>query len=214
MQSEIEAEPLGGHSIEEDVVDYGSLDDVRAKKKKLRHRALQDRAEFRRRNPGIETLLTHQLAKGLNKLKSEKGIWIGYVAMDTEADPRGAIDELGGMWAFPKIVNTKLSFYLMDPKSSWVKGPFGIYEPDPKTCQHIDMRLAEGVLVPGVAFDRFGNRLGRGRGYYDKALSLFPGHKVGVGYSVQLQDTVPFEEHDIRLNFIATEEQFLAAEGS
>ncbi len=195
-------------------MEHGSLDDVRAKKKKLRHVIVQDRVEFRRRNPGVDTLLNHQLVKGIKKLKSEKAIWIGYVATDGEADPRPAIDELGGRWAFPKVVHTKLSFYLMDAKSSWVKGAFGLYEPDPKTCQHIDMRLAEGVLVPGVAFDRSGNRLGRGRGYYDRALSLFPGHKIGVAYSVQLQhEEIPFEEHDVRLNYIATEEQFLAAEG-
>ena len=192
-----------------------SLDDVRAQKKKLRHRVQQMRVEFRRRNPGVDTLLTHQLVKGVTKLRTDRGIWIAYVALEDEADPRPAIDELGGLWAFPKIVNTKLAFYLMDQKSSWVKGPFGIYEPDPKTCQHIDMRQAEGMLVPGIAFDHLGNRLGRGRGYYDKALSLFPGHKVGVGYSVQLQsDEVPYEEHDVRLNFIATELEFLAAEGS
>ncbi len=188
--------------------------DVLKMKKDLRHQVSQERVEFRRRNPGVDNMLSHHLVQGLKKIKTENSIWIGYVATESEADPRAAIEQIGGRWAFPKMVNKKLSFYLMDAKSTWVTGPFGVYEPDPTTSQQIDMRMAEGVLVPGVAFDYQGNRLGRGRAFYDKSLMMFPGHKVGIAYSVQIQSSeLPYEEHDIRMNYIVTEEQFLATEG-
>lgn len=65
------------------------------------------------------------------------------------------------------------------------------------------------MIVPGVAFDRMGHRLGRGRGYYDRLLARMSGLSVpcvtiGVGYDHQLVDSVPVEPHDESLNYICT----------
>lgn len=61
------------------------------------------------------------------------------------------------------------------------------------------------ILVPGLAFDRQGNRLGYGGGYYDSFLKDHPeAHKVGISYPFQLLDHIPTEEHDVNLDEILT----------
>jgi len=66
-------------------------------------------------------------------------------------------------------------------------------------------------LVPGLAFDLLGGRLGRGRGFYDRLLreGLFHGIKVGYAWDWQLVDKVPCEQHDIRMDYIVTERKLL-----
>lgn len=79
---------------------------------------------------------------------------------------------------------------------------FGILEPD--GTQELDLtRQGEGVIaiVPGMAFTRSGDRLGRGRGFYDRALSLLcHAKKIGVCYDCQIKQELPTEEHDIRMD--------------
>ena len=65
------------------------------------------------------------------------------------------------------------------------------------------MRL-DLVLVPGVAFDLHGRRLGRGRGYYDRLLSQVGGRTCGVAFDEQVVSEVPVEAHDVLLNCILT----------
>ena len=60
------------------------------------------------------------------------------------------------------------------------------------------------LLIPGLAFDREGRRLGRGKGFYDKFLSEFRGLKIGLCFDGQLIERVPDEEHDMKMNFIIT----------
>ncbi len=60
------------------------------------------------------------------------------------------------------------------------------------------------LLIPGLAFDREGRRLGRGKGFYDKYLSEFRGIKIGLCFDGQLIEHVPSEQHDMKMNFIIT----------
>lgn len=61
------------------------------------------------------------------------------------------------------------------------------------------------IIVPGLAFDRAGNRLGRGGGFYDAYLRNFHGPKVGICKQMQLVDELPIEEHDVKVDFLITE---------
>ena len=56
------------------------------------------------------------------------------------------------------------------------------------------------ILVPGMAFDAMGNRLGRGKGYYDKVLRHTPAYKIGVCFDFQFLKAVPTEAHDVRMD--------------
>lgn len=85
------------------------------------------------------------------------------------------------------------------------KGAFGIWEPLGKRAEQIDV-----IFVPGVAFDEKRNRIGYGKGYYDRFLSLHPALTVGLAYSFQLVPALPTEAHDKPLDIILTEEAVYA----
>lgn len=82
-------------------------------------------------------------------------------------------------------------------------GKFGILEPRHSAAATPLNRL-DLVLVPGVAFDSHGGRLGRGKGYYDRLLSAVNGTKCGVAFDEQIVDAVPVGPMDVRLNCILT----------
>jgi 5-formyltetrahydrofolate cyclo-ligase len=82
-------------------------------------------------------------------------------------------------------------------------GKFNISEPL-ATCEEIPLNRFDLVLVPGMAFDESGHRLGRGRGFYDRILAAASGVKCGVAYDFQLLEKIPMEPHDARVNFIFT----------
>ena len=85
------------------------------------------------------------------------------------------------------------------PDTKWVKGDFDIMEPvaEPYTGSF------DTIFVPGVAFDRIGNRLGRGKGYYDRFLTKHPNAKrVGICFDFQMVDSVPTEPFDFKMDHI------------
>lgn len=89
-------------------------------------------------------------------------------------------------------------------------GETGILEPTEDSGKPYDPALSSQavILVPGVAFDRSGNRLGRGRGYYDRFLSRPQNRnltKIGVCWEIQLVDEVPTESHDVVMDYICHE---------
>jgi 5-formyltetrahydrofolate cyclo-ligase len=84
-----------------------------------------------------------------------------------------------------------------------VRGQFGILEPA-AACAVVALNHLDLVLVPGIAFDFAGRRLGRGKGFYDRLLAEVRGHKCGVCFDQQIVPTVPVEPHDIRLDSILT----------
>ena len=87
-------------------------------------------------------------------------------------------------------------------KADLQEGAFGIMEP----CGEIfsDYETIDVAIIPGMAFDRRGNRLGRGKGYYDRFLPLLPTrvYKIGVCFPFQLLDFIPMEEHDISMDTV------------
>lgn len=84
-------------------------------------------------------------------------------------------------------------------------GPqFGIPEPTGPVFDELDK--IDMIIVPGVAFDRQNNRMGRGRGFYDRLLKTTPNAvKVGVAFSFQLFDTIPTEPFDVPMNLVVVE---------
>ena len=84
-----------------------------------------------------------------------------------------------------------------------VIGKYGVREPA-ASCVEIPLNQFDLVLVPGIAFDLSGHRLGRGQGFYDRTLAEASGIKCGVAYDFQLLENVPTEPHDARVDFIFT----------
>lgn len=82
-------------------------------------------------------------------------------------------------------------------------GSFHIEEPTGTDC--IDPSEIELVIVPAVAYDKKGRRLGRGKGFYDRFLQHTKATKVGVGYEFQLVEELPSEAHDIAMDIVITQ---------
>jgi 5-formyltetrahydrofolate cyclo-ligase len=82
-------------------------------------------------------------------------------------------------------------------------GKFGVREPAP-TCSRISLNRLDLILVPGIAFDLNGHRLGRGKGFYDRLLAVLQGSTCGVAFDQQIVSRIPVEPHDIRLSCILT----------
>ncbi|MBF0245722.1 MAG: 5-formyltetrahydrofolate cyclo-ligase, partial [Planctomycetes bacterium] len=80
--------------------------------------------------------------------------------------------------------------------------PSGIPEPQAEALENPDCDL---ILIPGLAFDRHGNRIGYGRGLYDRFLSRARGLRVGLCFSDQIVDELPFGEHDEAMHFLCSE---------
>lgn len=108
----------------------------------------------------------------------------------------------------PLIKGNDLQLLLYSGKESLKAGAFGILEPT-EDCVAIPENEIDLIIVPGVAFDRQRNRLGRGKGFYDRLLSTLNVPKVGIGYDFQLKDQIPVEPFDRKMDLIITEKEII-----
>lgn len=92
-------------------------------------------------------------------------------------------------------------------KSRLHLGAFNIEEPDGDDTT--DMSQIDMVVVPAVAYDRKGNRVGRGKGYYDRLLNNTRAIKIGVAYDFQLIDEIDADSHDVAVDYVITERGIL-----
>lgn len=131
-----------------------------------------------------------------------------YVAVRGELDTAAINRRLTAMGHTPVLprvipdVPGAMDLYACTDESCLVKGSFGIMEPDPQKAVLTDPQALDAVLLPLVAMDRRGNRLGMGGGYYDRLLKkLAPSCvKIGLGYDFQLLDEIEAEEWDMPLD--------------
>ena len=104
------------------------------------------------------------------------------------------------------IVGDDLRLLPYNGTDSLKPGIFGIMEPIEQETT-VDESEIDLIIVPGVAFDRQLNRMGRGKGYYDRLLSTLQAPKIGICFDFQLQDTVPTESFDKKMDMIITEKR-------
>ena len=137
---------------------------------------------------------------------------VGYNAKEAEWE-RGRIDYyysgeeyLDGLTAYengkkvllPVVKGEELELHLYEGESSLREGAFGIMEPTGPLFAPENYDEIELAIIPGMAFDRAGHRLGRGKGYYDRLLPKLKGSRLqGICFPFQLLDDVPAEAHDI-----------------
>ena len=130
-----------------------------------------------------------------------------YLAFNQEVRTRPIITRAwadGKRVAVPKVIGDDMVFVWLDSFDDLVTGGFGVPEPA-KGGPVADAGTAL-VLMPGLAFDREGHRVGYGGGYYDRYLSTHPGHtKVALCYGFQLLDAIEAEEHDIPADLVITD---------
>lgn len=103
----------------------------------------------------------------------------------------------------------RMSWHHLRDWETLAPGMFGILEP-PDSEPPVEPPCPDLVLVPGLAFDRLGHRLGHGGGYYDRFLAGVSGVKVALAYSWQIRGDIPYERHDICMDAIVTEREVIS----
>ena len=185
--------PFGEHTLQQ-------------QKETLRYRMLRQLREQspQRRKSASEAVLRHLAAD--ERFRTAR-VLVLYHSLPSEVDTRLLIERLaaeGREVLLPVSLPDGIRLKRYDPALGWAPGALNIMELVGDYYE-AEERI-ELVVVPGVAFDRSGNRLGRGKGYYDRLLRRLPGAcKIGICYPFQLVDEVPLLGHDIRMDRVITD---------
>ncbi|WP_417335258.1 5-formyltetrahydrofolate cyclo-ligase [Halobacteriovorax marinus] len=148
-----------------------------------------------------------KLLGDLSLLSSDKTIGL-FAPLSDEIDIVSGLKGQGFKLAFPSVNDLGQMVFresryedLIEKSSFKVK----IFEPRLE-CLEIDPDI---LVVPGLAFGRNGERLGRGKGYYDKYLKNYKGITIGLSFDEQLIAGIPMEDHDCYLNWIVTDKEII-----
>ena len=126
---------------------------------------------------------------------------LAYWSMDDEVYTHDFVKRWAGSKTLllPCVKGDELELRYFDGEERLQPGE-GYAIPEPVGELFTDWGKIDLILVPGVAFDKSGNRLGRGKGYYDKVLKQTGACKVGVCFDFQLVERVPVEPHDVKMD--------------
>jgi 5-formyltetrahydrofolate cyclo-ligase len=181
---------------------------IAAAKESIRKEALARRAALQPSVPGLSRQLAHAFVDFVPI--PPDAVVSAYFAIGDEADPAPLLELLrarGHQIALPRVAGRgkPLDFHLVAPGEELVRGGFGLSEP------HRDWPKVEPdvLAVPLLAFDATGYRVGYGAGFYDRTLERLRGSKniiaAGYGFSAQEFASLPHDENDQRLDWMATE---------
>jgi 5-formyltetrahydrofolate cyclo-ligase len=173
----------------------------------LREEARARRAALARVHVDVAARLAeHADALGI----AEGSVVGGYMALKDEADPARLLERLAArncLVAFPRVTakDSALAFHIAREETDFVSGTFGVREPradNPSVTPNV-------LLVPLLAFDAAGHRLGYGGGFYDRTLhALRAGGTltaIGIAFAGQEIAAIPGQQHDQRLDMVVTE---------
>lgn len=148
-----------------------------------------------------EALMVKNLIEGLQCFINAQNI-LTYYSLPDELDTKCQLND----WHqnknifLPKVNGSNLDIIRYAPSQIEI-GAYNTFEPIGPTIDPAKIDLA---IIPGVAFDKNGNRMGRGKGYYDRFLLNCNTIKIGICFDFQLFDTIPNEPHDIKMDAIIT----------
>ena len=145
----------------------------------------------------------------LDEYKKSKDVLV-YVSSYIEVDTHRIINKCfqDGKRVFaPRCVpdSNDMNFYEIKSFDDLEQGAFGIYEPKQK-CIRIESFEKACCIVPALAYDQSGYRLGFGKGFYDKFLSNFNGKQIGICYSSCICGCLPHEKHDVAIEIVVTDD--------
>lgn len=164
--------------------------------KRLNNLSVSDKAHM---SLGIQNNLKKQL-------QHETGLWVGYQALPSEPQVNWSEVSTTISWAFP-VVESETVMSFKKAVSTFNKSGLGVQEP--ADGEAVQLSEVSGFVIPAVAFDKQGVRLGRGKGYYDRNLVNFSKKKIGVCFETSLCESLPAEQHDLKCETIITENQIL-----
>ena len=137
-----------------------------------------------------------------------------YAALDEEINIDKCIARslsTGKTTALPVCVNNRgdMEFYIINSFNDLTSGFFGVREPDKEKCPMLTDFSNALCVVPGIAFDKNGYRLGYGKGYYDRFLKNNPVFSLGLCYNSLTEYEIPYDDYDISVDGIVTESGLL-----
>lgn len=124
-----------------------------------------------------------------------------YAPLKNEVD--WTIEKLEPATSFPGFQNGQMDFYKCSFEELETSQEFGVSI----KCPNLNMEIVvpDFLLIPGLGFDLFGNRLGRGKGFYDRFLENYDGIKIGICFEDQIFMQIPTEKHDVKVDYVVSE---------
>lgn len=191
---------------------FVDLDELRAAKAALRGPMRERRSAMAEAAPDAGSRVASLVAASFAPPSGT--VVAGYWPMRDELDPRPTLSELsarGCRIALPAVIGygQPLVFRAWESDEPLQDGPFGTIQPG----EEADVLEPQLLLVPMVAFDRSGRRLGYGGGFYDRTLAALRGRfavqAIGIAYADQEVESVPAGPEDARLDGVVTERAYL-----
>ncbi|WP_252216828.1 5-formyltetrahydrofolate cyclo-ligase [Clostridium sp. VAP41] len=181
-------------------------------KKELRKKILKIRKEININNKkNFDNIIHNKLFK--SKFYSQcRNIFV-YVSYDSEIDTktiiRKALEDGKNIYVPRTNYDTKLMEAVkISSLENLIEDKHGILQPT--ECElAVELEKIDLIIMPGVAFDKNGGRMGYGGGFYDRYLNKFSKNicKISLAYDFQILDNVPMDIHDITVNYIITENE-------
>jgi 5-formyltetrahydrofolate cyclo-ligase len=145
----------------------------------------------------------------------EARIVLLYVANKNEVDTRNILSktfDYGKIIVLPMFESEKKKVRLLkvdDPHRDLVEGSNGLLEPNPERCREVPMECIDIAIIPCIAVDEKGGRLGAGDGHYDRLIPQLPitTRKVALGLEDQIVPQIPTESHDKHVDIIITDKR-------
>lgn len=161
-----------------------------------------------RKNIKNKELLDDKIFNKIIELKEykESKLILIYVSLNDEVDTLKLIKhslKIGKKVAVPKCEGDNIVFYNINKLSDLEEGSFRILEP--KTNEVINDFSDSICIIPGIAFDKENNRIGYGRGFYDRFLEEYNGTKIGLAYRECICDKIDNETTDIKMDIVITD---------
>ncbi len=185
----------------------------------LRRDLLKRRALMDSRSRALKSRAIGERLKGLKEYSEARVIGL-FASFGSEVQTSGIIEDAlgrGKMVVLPRVDRAEglLKLYWIQSLSELSPGTMGIPEPEPLAEREVKGHILELVVVPGVAFDERGGRIGYGGGYYDRLLAPLKGRVpiVAVGFEEQMVHEVPLMAHDVRVDIIVTESRVIYCDG-
>jgi 5-formyltetrahydrofolate cyclo-ligase len=177
-------------------------------KKKLRKEIIYKRKKLSKEENRKKSKKIKEILFGLPEFKNAKTVFF-YISYNGEVFTHDMIREsfLRKNVIVP-ISNIKDETLILSQLKSWDEltvGTYRILEPRIEKIRRIEPSEIDLIIVPGVAFDKSGNRLGHGKGYYDKLLQNTNAKTVGLAFEFQIVNEVPTESHDKAIDILITE---------
>ncbi|OYT27742.1 5-formyltetrahydrofolate cyclo-ligase [Thermoplasmatales archaeon ex4572_165] len=181
-------------------------------KEKLRKEIKQKRRNISKEENRKKSKEIKEKLFGLKEYKDAK-IVLFYVSYDGEVFTHELIKEaLDDKKVVVPISNKKdcsLSLSILEFWDDLIEGPYRILEPKKDCIKEISIDEIDLIVVPGVAFDENGNRLGHGKGYYDRLLEKTKAKTVGLAFEFQIVKNIPTDRNDVPVDLIITKDRIV-----